>query len=123
MGSGHTRSWRGHPDSRIDHIWSDNPASIISTINEIRGASDHHVISANIRLKGSENPSHVVVRRDSSRFTVLSYREKLLSVDWDKLYEIQDIDDACLWLENRLQEVLNSVCPIGTIQLNSRLKS
>ena len=123
IGSGHTRSWRGQPDTRIDHIWTDNPGGVISTRNVIRGASDHHVICANIRLKGTEHSSQVIMRRDRSKFTVQKYREKLMAVEWDNLYKILDVNEACQWLESRLQEVLNSVCPMGTIQPNFKMKS
>ena len=65
--SGHTRSWRGQTESCIDHVWTDKPECIISTRNVLRAYSDHNLICANIRLKGMEQPNHILIRRNKKK--------------------------------------------------------
>ena len=123
MMRGHTRSWHGQADTMIDQIWTDNPGNIISTRNEVRGASYHRIISTNLRMKGKENGSCNFLRRDMSRFSLQSYRDKLKELPWQELYQKTDVNQAWIWLESSLQEVLGSECPIKIIQPNQKLKS
>ena len=120
---GHTRSWQGQTDSRLDHVWTDIPGAILSTRNVARTYSDHNFVCVNMRLKGQEQPNCVQMRRNWKNFSLSNYREKLKNLNWGDYYQIQDINAACLWLESRVQETLNSECPVGTVQTNKKHKS
>ena len=120
---GHTRCWKGHKDSNLDHVWTDTPDMILSTRNIIRAFSDHNVVCANIRLRGLEQPNTIQIRRNMRNFSLQRYKDKLRQLNWQELYKLTNVDDACLWLESRLQQVLDSECPIGTVQTNKKLKS
>ena len=120
--SGHTRSWRGHRDSSLDHVWTDKPDMIISTRNVTRAYSDHHVVCANLRLNGIEQPNEILMRRNMKHFSADRYREKLKLTNWDTLYDLNDVDKACSFLQSRIQEVLNEECPLRTIQTSKKDK-
>ena len=49
--SGITRSWNNQTDSTLDHVWTNTANRVIKHGNEVRAASDHHMISVDIAMK------------------------------------------------------------------------
>ena len=49
-----TRAWKNQADSLLDQIWTNCPSKIICHKNQVRGSSDHNVITAEYPLKTSK---------------------------------------------------------------------
>ena len=120
---GHTRSWPGAPDACLDQVWTNSPEIIISTSNKIRGASDHNPVGVVIRLKGGEGNNQEYLTRKMSNFDLDRYRESVKSCHWEELYEIQDLDKANQWVEEKLQIILQNECPLRVVQPSKKLKN
>ena len=101
-----TRTWKDQQDSIIDQIWTNAPNLIIGTRNVVRGASDHNVITATVRLKGGEGSVHELIRRDRRNFSQEKYKKKLSEIKWEELYSIENLDRANLWFERKLTRIL-----------------
>ena len=118
-----TRSWPGQSDSLIDHFWTNNPQKIIQVSNMVRAVGDHNVISATIRLKGSDTRRLDTRRRSYKTFDPVIYRQKLNMIDWSQIYSISDVNLANDFLETNVAEILDELCPYKTIQYRKECKS
>ena len=67
MVKGMTRHWPGQPSSLVDHLWTNNPDSIMSIANKPRTSSDHNHLAAVIRAKDREEQKHEITRRDRKK--------------------------------------------------------
>ena len=89
-----TRCWPGQTDSLIDHVWTNGPNRIVSITNKVRSVGDHNVITAVIRIKGSDSTRHDTRKRSFKNFDPVVYRQKLDEVNWVDIYDIEDTDLA-----------------------------
>ena len=111
-----TRSWPGQVDSLIDHIWTNEPGKILQVMNKVRAAGDHNVISVLIRLKGSDSTKLDTRKRSFKNFDPLEYRQRLEMYNWEEIYEISNVDLANDFLESRVVQTLDAICPYKTVQ-------
>ena len=118
-----TRSWPGQVDSLIDHIWTNEPMRILEVSNVVRSVADHNVISARIRIKGSDSKRLDVRKRSYKNFDPILYRMKLENENWSDIYEIEDVDIANDFVESRIVKILDEMCPYRTIQYRNDCKS
>ena len=118
-----TRSWPGQTDSLIDHFWTNEPSKVIGVTNLVRAVGDHNVITATVRLKGSDNVRLDTRKRSFKDFDPVVYRQRLESVDWTEIYSIENVDLASDFLESRVVEILDEMCPQNTIQYRKECKS
>ena len=118
-----TRSWRGQKDSNLDQVWTNVPEVALSTYNKSRGSSDHYVVGVIIRTKGSEGNHQEYLSRKISGFKLEVYREKLSNIHWEELYQINNLDSANSWLEQKLRSVLQELCPLRVVQPSKKFKS
>ena len=121
--AGITRSWRGQKDSCLDQIWTNVPDTAISISNFQRGSSDHNVVGVTIRVKGSEGNCQEFFSRKRSSFNLTEYREELKNIQWEDLYAITNLEAANHWVEDKIGQILQKMCPLRVIQPNKRLKS
>ena len=123
MVNGITRTWPGQVDSLIDHFWTNDPQKIISISNSVRAAGDHNVITAVIRMKGSATSKLDTRKRSYKIFDPYIYRQRLESENWSDIYDIEDVDLANNFIESRVANILDSICPYKTIQYRTDCKS
>ena len=111
-----TRSWPGQLDSLIDHFWTNDVQKILEVKNTVRSVADHNVITATIRMKGSESKRLDSSRRSFKNFDPTVFRQILGEENWNEIYEITDVDLANDFLESRVVAALDTLCPYRTIQ-------
>ena len=81
-----TRSWPGQVDSLIDHFWTNEPNKVLSVTNKVRAVGDHNVITATIRIKGSDTRRLDTKKRSYKNFDPLIYRQLLESENWSDIF-------------------------------------
>ena len=118
-----TRTWPGQVDSLIDHFWTNEPQKILKVSNVVRAVADHNVISACIRIKGSDTKRLDTRKRSYKFFDPVLYRHKLEEENWSEIYEIADVDIANDFLESRIVKILDEMCPYRTIQYRTECKT
>ena len=118
-----TRSWPGQLDSLIDHFWTNEPQKILKVSNSVRAVADHNVISASVRIKGSDTKRLDTRKRSYKNFYPTLYRHKLGNKNWSEIYEIDDVDIANDFLESRIVSILDEMCPYRTIQYRTECKT
>ena len=118
-----TRSWPGQNDTLIDHFWSNDIQKILSVTNTVRAVGDHNVISARIRLRGKDVKKLDIRKRSYKNFDPVTYRAILETFNWADIYEIQDVDLANDFIESRIVETLDKLCPYKTVQFRKDCKT
>ena len=63
-----TRTWPGHSDSLLDHIWVNCPNKVISYDNTVNSASDHNVIEVTMANKDTNAGGHNVRKRNWKKY-------------------------------------------------------
>ena len=118
-----TQSWPGQLDSLIDHFWTNDPNKILKVSNTVKAAGDHNVVSASIRIKGSDTRRLNTRKRSYKNFDPNQYRQKLQLINWDEIYDITDVDVANDFLETNIVNILDELCPMKTIQYQNECKT
>ena len=118
-----TRSWPGQVDSLIDHYWTNDPQKILKVSNVVRAVGDHNVISACVRMKGSDSRQLDTCKRSYKNFDPIIYRQQLEAENWSEIYDISDVDLANDFLEKRIVDILDVMCPYKTIQYRTECKT
>ena len=118
-----TRSWPGQVDSLIDHFWTNEPSKVLSVTNLVRAVGDHNVITATVRIKGSDTVRLDTRKRSYKNFDPVIYRQRLESENWSDIYDISNVDLANDFLESRVVAILDKLCPFKTIQHRTECKS
>ena len=80
------------------------------------------MITAVIRIKGSDSTRHDTRKRSFKNFDPVVYRQKLEEVNWVDIYEIEDTDLAYDFLESNVVKILDEMCPFRTVQFRSKHK-
>ena len=119
---GATRSWPGQADSCIDHLWTNEAEKITSWTNLVKSVGDHNWIMATLRLNGKESRKLETHRRCYKNFDPAEYRRRLETIDWGELYKMENIDVANDFLESRILEIMDELCPMKVIQYRSNYK-
>ena len=118
-----TRSWPGQVDSLIDHFWTNEPSKVLSVTNLVRAVGDHNVITATVRIKGSDTVRLDTRKRSYKNFDPVIYRQRLERENWSDIYDISNVDLANNFLESRVVAILDKLCPFKTIQHRTECKS
>ena len=118
-----TRAWPGQTDSLIDHFWTNDVQKVLEVKNSVRSAGDHNVITAIIRMKGSDVRQLDSRKRSFKNFDPVSFRQKLSLEQWEDIYEIEDVDLANDFIESRVVAALDEFCPYKTIQHRAECKT
>ena len=120
--TGITRSWPGQGDSAIDHFWTNNSDRVLSCSNEVRAVGDHNYISATICLKGQDSRRLETRTRDYKKFDQKEFNTQLAATDWEQIYEIDDVNVANDFVESRMTELLDKMCPYRAKQFRKHSK-
>ena len=98
------------------------PALAISTTNEKKDPSDHHLIGVNIRLKGAEGNILEYMSRKRSQFSPDKFRNMLKNSQWAEFYVITSLVKANKWFEEILCTILQELSPLRIVQPNQKKK-
>ena len=111
-----TRSWPGQVSSILDHLWTNSPGNVISVTNTTRSTSDHNVISVILRTKDRKEHIHDTLKRNMKNFNLDRYREKISKINWDSLYESENIDTINDIFVDKVGKILEEEAPIKIYQ-------
>ena len=120
---GPTRFWPGKAPSQVDHVWTNQPSRIIKVDNISWGASDHNIVQVQVRTKTPAVVTHNKMKRCRKNFSVENYRQTLREVDWEKLYDENDLDIAKSILQENIQQALNTEAPLKCIMNRKTIKA
>ena len=115
-----TRSWPGQPDTLIDQIWVNNPGSVLTTSNEVRGPWDHNLVGAVVRTKNREEQEHEVQKRNRKNFNLESYLRKMKNIDWTDFLKCKDVNILNDMFERKVGDILNSEAPMKFYQTRKK---
>ena len=107
-------------DSTIDHVWTNSADRVIRHGNDVRAASDHHVISVEIAMKDIKTGGTNIVKRMWKNFNKDDFLTDLKKVDWDPVMQLSNVDTANSLLEELFCHTLDKHAPIGTCQIRTR---
>ena len=84
------------------------------------GTSDHNLISVR-RVNGfiQERP-RMTRKRVFVNFTTKEFEKKLSEVNWKEIEEYEEIEEAVTWFDSKFLEILDSLCPIQSIQVRKK---
>ena len=111
-----TRSWEGHADSILDHIWVNCANCVLNHFNVPRGASDHNVIGVKVSTREIKVGGQNILKRRWKSFDAKRFLMKLGQIDWGLLYEQTNPNIANSILEENILKVLESEAPMGITQ-------
>ena len=105
--------------SLIDHVFVTNPEKV-EVENLSWGTSDHNLISVR-RVNGfiQERP-RMTRKRVFVNFTTKEFEKKLSEVNWKEIEEYEEIEEAVTWFDSKFLEILDSLCPIQSIQVRKK---
>ena len=118
-----TRAWSNQADSIIDHIWTNSADRVIKHDNEVRAASDHHVISVEIAMKDLKTGGQNIVKRMWKFFKKDEFLQDLKNVDWESIMLLTNVDVANSQLEENFCHILDKHAPIATCQIRTNYKN
>ena len=93
------------------------PQRLISQQNELRGSSDHNMISVILRTKDTISSPQVIRKRLWKKFCLSNYREEIKLIDWSPLTDSTDVNFMNNYFEQKLSEVLENFAPMCNIQI------
>ena len=111
-----TRSWNQQADSILDHIWVNCPNKVINHFNIPRGASDHNIIGLNLATMDLKMGGQNTIKRKWANFDKDRCMDKFRQLDWTDLYKETNPEQANSILVQKIEEVIESEAPMGTIQ-------
>ena len=119
----YTRHWPGQPSSIVDHVWTNNPASLMSIRNLVRASSDHNLLSTVVRTKDRQELCHDMERRDRKEFNITRYKEKIKNIDWTMYYECEDINKLNEFFVDKVGKFLEEEAPLKIFQARKNHKN
>ena len=119
---GVTRTWKGQCDSLVDQCWVNNPNRIISHQNELRGSSDHNLITVLVRTKDRCQATQEVSNRMWRNFCPVTFRERIKNIDWGEFYGTDSLDVKNTIFEEKVEQILEDLAPMRTIQIRKNIE-
>ena len=120
---GHTRTWPGHTDSLLDHIWMNNLDKEIFCQNINRAASDHNLTIISVRARACLTDRHDIVGRVRKNFDIKEYRSQVENIDWSRLLESTDIDVINDIFVSEILKILDEKAPMKNFQKRTNFKN
>ena len=117
---GVTRTWRGQVDSLLDQCWVNNPQRVISHENEVRGRSDHNLITVLLRTKDRYPSSQELFKRQWKNFDPVHFRTLVSQIDWKFFNETKNVELKNSIFEEKINDILDSLAPYKNIQLREK---
>ena len=115
-----TRSWAGQPDSGLDHIYSNKPEKLSDVHSEYSGGSDHKLLKIVRYTKSLKRSARYVRKRCFKNFNAEKFIQAVRQLSWYDLYLCQDVNQATKILTNKLGNILDTMAPIRTVQIQTR---
>ena len=111
-----TRFWNKQTSSLIDQIWVNCANRIVEWKNTPRSTADHNVVSTVVRLKGVKVNQGEHIRRSTKKWNTIEYVRLVGLIDWQELFDCENIDVANSIFEEKLLKVLDSIAPMEKVQ-------
>ena len=113
----------GQRDSLLDQCWLARQDRIISHANELRGSSDHNLISIILRTK-DKITAHRKWGKDPGIKILLKFLKKEISnIDWTPLYQSENIDFKNTYFEEQVCAILEKHAPMKCLQIRSNYRN
>ena len=120
---GPTRFWPGCDSSLIDQLWTNCAQKLLNHRNINLAFSDHNPIEAILSTRKKIMNSQESVFRKKMSVTTDEYCSLLRNVDWSPLYNTEDPDIACSYLQDNICAILDKVSPMIKVQPKNKNKS
>ena len=118
--NGPTRFWNGKAPSLIDHCWSNCVEKIYNIQNISRSTADHNVIAINYKMKGKIISSQEIKGRDRRNWSVEECKRQLNIMNWDTVFNEQNVDIANAEFERKFLSILDALAPMRKVQTRNR---
>ena len=82
----------------------------------MRADGDHNILEITIRLKGTDATDQNRIKRNWKNINWERFQESAASIQWEELYQIDNLDVANKWLDDKLVNLLDLEAPWVTIQ-------
>ena len=115
-----TRSWPGHPDSGLDHVYSNKPEKLSKAEVEFVGGSDHKLIKIVRFSKSLAHSARYVRKRCYKEFSEAEFCARVQQISWFELYMVEEVDVAVNIITEKISKILDELAPIKTIQIRTR---
>ena len=120
---GPTRFWVNSRPSLIDHAWTNDTEAVTSCRNIFRPVADHNAVETIIKLKGKNKSKTEILKRKWTKLDIETFKLELNLVNWDQIYEIENVDLAYNFMEENLRRILDNQIPVTKIQPNGAGKT
>ena len=117
--TGATSFERGHPQSGLDHLYSNKPDKLSSVQTYFTGMSDHKLLKVIRYSKSFKQLPRYVRKRAFKNFDDNEFLTKLNESNVDEVIECDDANAATNLLVKKLTDILDILAPIKTIQVRS----
>ena len=114
-----TRSWPGHEDSGLDHVYTNNPTKLSQVLAVNQGGSDHKMLFVSRLSKPIRRSVRYIKKRVFKDFNVHSFREEVSKIKWWSVYSCDCVDTAVSRLCSNLNMILDKLAPLKKIQVHS----
>ena len=114
-----TRVWPGLEDSGLDHYYTNKPEKLSDIQVQHRAASDHKLIFGVRYTKNIVNNIRYVKKRIYKKFDPVNFVNEVKKIKWWSLYTTEDVNSAVHIFSSKLNEILDRVAPIKTIQIRT----
>lgn len=118
--TGATRMERGQPKAGLDHLYSNKPEKLSSIQTHFTGMSDHKLLKVTRFSKSFKQNPRFVRKRMFKNFNDDMFREKLSESDLGEILDITDVNEATEILVTKLNNILDHMAPVKTVQTRSR---
>ena len=75
-----------------------------------------------MRIKGVDAKRLDVKRRSFKNFDPEEYRRRLENFNWEEIYDIENVDLANTFIEEKIVSVLDELCPYKTVQFQEAVQ-
>ena len=116
---GPTRHWPGQPSSGLDHYYTNRTDKISAVQKQQFGGSDHMLIFAVRYTKTFCQPARYSRKRSYKSFNKDEFVSAVQNISWWSLYMGSDVDEAVQILSCNLNNILDRMAPMRTIQIRS----
>ena len=118
--TGATRFQRGQPMTGLDHAYSNRAEKLSSIQTMFTGMSDHKLIKFTRFAKNFKQNPRFVRKRCFKKFNGELFREQLGVCGIEEVLECTDANEAAELLTNKINDLLDVMAPVRTIQTHSR---
>ena len=118
----HTRTWRTHVDSLLDHVWTNCPAKIVKVYNTTRASSDHNIIGVELAINGIKSGGNNVLKREWKNFDREKCLQEFRDTNWNEVLDENELNAANKLLEDKVVGIMDRNAPMKITQCRKNYK-